>query len=42
METVLQPLIVEQREKLIGAFSNFDENGDGVRTDSLSQLRGPE
>lgn len=32
METILQPLIVEQREKLIGAFSNFDENGDGVRS----------
>ena len=31
METVLQPNIVKQREKLISAFTNFDENGDGVR-----------
>jgi Ca2+-binding EF-hand superfamily protein len=30
METVLQPLIVDQRDKLISAFTRFDENGDGV------------
>jgi len=30
MEAVLQPLIVDQRDKLIAAFANFDENGDGV------------
>ena len=30
METVLQPLVVNQRDKIIGSFKQFDENGDGV------------
>lgn len=30
MEQSLQPLVVQQRNKIIGAFKQFDENGDGV------------
>jgi hypothetical protein len=30
MEQSLQPLVVQQRDKIIGAFKEFDENGDGV------------
>ena len=30
MEQSLQPLVVEKRENIIGAFKQFDENGDGV------------
>ena len=30
MEQSLQPLVVQQRDRIIGAFKQFDENGDGV------------